>query len=393
MDETEGPLFPSMKDDEDERDTPGNPYDEPGFDLPHALDKRVHLEEENHEYLIIDGLKAYPGRIISGSSFYDFLTAVRKKSTSATEKYFAPSKVADFPTLLIKLPEPAPQPRANPESKTYAMALGTLFHWYAEQRIKGHTPEVPEAISREVKMFEKFFTEVVPPGFFCSAEVSLASFKHKACGTIDALHFNPVTKRYTIFDWKMSGGLFEVGKRTKAYPFLPGGAGYTSRYYYRDNVEISPGVRYRVYYPVKYTRTLLGYTTQQAHYRKLGNLNSMPCNTTIYIPVVHHTFIAEDIAGEPELRLIGIDLADRIPDYGIPIDAVQYGFHKRERIFRRLLGLKKESSPVKEEEPSAKRAHQEESEAEKEEEEQKPSRKRKREEEREEPREKRGREE
>jgi hypothetical protein len=60
--------------------------------------------------------------------------------------------------------------------------------------------------------------------------------------------------------------------------------------------------------------------------------------------------LAEDIGSDPELRLIGVDLRERIPGYGIPVKVIQYAFYKREKALKRLFEQEKEERKKQEEE-------------------------------------------
>jgi len=348
-----------------------NPYDEEPLVLPANPKKKVHMEKCNHEYVLMCGVEGYPGRILSGSKVWAFAVALKTGNPKTLAKYFEPiAEGTEFPTILNginletgeadiefeggQLERDLTPPKVDPNSGMYAAQLGTLLHWYAEHRILGYDIPRPPEVSVAASQVDDFFS-ILPPGFFSHVELGLGSFTYKFCGTIDALHYNPVTKKYAIYDWKSSKLIFEIGKEVLPGPWVKKEKTKSSKkekeeeeedpppgFVYYDDVEIAPGVKCRIFDPVAPPDKFIEYIVQLASYRRLAMLHGYPMDTFVYIPVAHHTLTPVGNDTKANLRLCRVDLTKPIErlDGATPIGVVEWILHYRRSALTRQLGLR-----------------------------------------------------
>jgi len=313
----------SKEEDEDERDTEDNPYPDKWTTITVSASARnMYMEESTHKYLIMKQDKGYSGYILTGSKGLAYAKACVKNNSLS--EWLEPPKTfeEDFPTFYeMKEERHKCQPHVAWGSRMRAAQVGKLFHWYVEQRIEGKDVGVPKGIEKEVKQLNRYF-EQVPIRYFAGTEVGFFSFRHRICGSIDALLHNPITGEYTIVDWKNSTVLFESGKPTRQYPLVESEnkKGYTDKYVYEDNFEILPGVFIRVYHPRNldnFNDKLFGHMVQTAVYRKLMLLNGKSVSHISYINVVSAQLESEAIGLDPELRVIRCNLRKVVKKYGV----------------------------------------------------------------------------
>lgn len=322
-----------------ERDVASNPYVEESK-CTAAFTGKVYLEQKSHQYYLRDDEGVYPDYILSGSSVVKYARALLSSPGEAME--FFPK--ADLTVLVVgsKPSREAKEPSVNMKSRARFLQLGTLFHWYAEQRILGRPTPRPSLIPEEARQFDAFF-DLLPPGFFSHCEVSVGSFLHKVCGTIDAIHFNGAEE--FIWDWKNHKSVFEPGKMvldsTRFVSSLGGRSVFSTRYFYVANQEISPGVVLpKVYHCVydKLDEGVFDYMIQQATYRKARMLEGRKVSTTAYLGIVTQSFHPD----QKELHPLALELARPLPQYGgrSCVEIVQWVYDTREYLLSMLLKKK-----------------------------------------------------
>lgn len=320
----------------DEVDTPNNPYDEPFIEIAESMNRKLHMESSTHTYLLIDGNRAYPGRIISGSKMLQF-ASILDKPEKLRSAFASPDmgdmKLSAYPSIYLPT-GPSSTPPQVLTGRMAAMSIGTLFHWYAEQRILGNRPEVPKEIVSPVAMFEKFYGGI-PENVERFTEVPVASFRHKVCGHIDFMLKDPETNELNIVDFKLSQKIFEKDKPVVEARdlHLPG---VSKKFIYENDVEIVKGFKHRVYVPMDPDANLFGYMVQQATYRKLNLLNSKPTSPFLSLAVPARDL--QFVPGIPEdsIRIVRFNVHTYYPKFGSPSGVTEWIFHERERRLKHI---------------------------------------------------------
>lgn len=347
--------YPGVPDRADERDVPVNPYPrDPQRHLGSAVEgvrfeSKASLDVRSHQYFLQDeNGQVYTDYILSGSNLVQYASLLLLKPDDAEEYLREQNKPQ--PVLLVAMAshqhrdlsdEP---PYVDLNSTQVAAQLGTRFHWYVERRIKKLPVNIPLYIEKEVAQFEKFYARLCDD-FFPICEMSIGSLRHKICGTIDAAHFDG--NEYQIWDWKNSKHVFDSYEILHESEFVPRVNGKRTRksnhFYYSRNTRISPHYVAKVlFHPCVSSMTKATFTKfiQTAAYRKIMILSGMPCSTKAYIGNVHPTMFTLPGEEEPELRIVELDLARPLANYGgkSAIEIVQWIFDTNERILAKLIG-------------------------------------------------------
>lgn len=210
--------------------------------------------------------------------------------------------------------------------------LGTALHAHLEARFKGMPPgectdmyplEEPQDLENVEAAVAHFGA-----GFFAHLEYRVGSFRHKICGSIDAIHVHPETGVWTIYDWKRANTLFEYGKETISSLFgAPSRDRRVSQKLMKDHYN--PNQYVPVYDQISRTSSLYTYMMQMAVYRKLCILNGHPTSTCAYLVVI--------IPNHPGIRIIELDMKRQCRNVASPIEAVEWIFHEREKHLIRYL--------------------------------------------------------
>jgi hypothetical protein len=219
---------------------------------------------------------------------------------------------------------------------------GTKLHAYIEHRLRGRTREecavaYPLAEKEDAVQVEAFLASLSTPGrgdgkgghHFRYLEHRVGSFRHKICGSIDAIWVCPVTGIWTIYDWKRAYLIFERGREILRDIYAPG-IGRRSRYVsakFCISSIAQQGKEKEETYEVIYTNVtrtdeIYKYMIQLAVYRLLCILNGATVSTEAYLVVfhpLHHTF-----------RKMRVDLTKPCKGIGSPIEVVNWIFHQRE---------------------------------------------------------------
>lgn len=149
---------------------------------------------------------------------------------------------------------------------------GTKLHAYVECRLNGKTQEESMNLflptePEEVEQVEAFFL-AHPRIRFVHSEYRVGSFRHKICGSIDALWQEKVDGQYVLYDWKRVWQLME-DNRTKVIELNE------HEYQIKPDAELA------------YSGDLVKYMIQLATYRKLLRLNGFRVSKTAYLVFFH----------------------------------------------------------------------------------------------------------
>lgn len=204
---------------------------------------------------------------------------------------------------------------------------GTKLHSYIEARILGMSKEdaarmypVPE--TEDITQVEAFF-EQFPIENIIHAEYRVGSFRHKICGSVDAIAQDPyVEDQVMLVDWKRAFKL--IHENVKNF-IRPRGYG-ANEYVLRRGVKVTDGLR--------------DYMIQLATYRKLLILNGFKVSSTAYLVVFHPT--------RESYERLEIDLTDVI----VEVEGI---FHEREVHIKKLFseGNEEEEETETEEEDNS----------------------------------------
>lgn len=359
--------YRSRTDHPSDMDVPYNPYHETHFTPPCFVEasQKVHMEKSSHKYVLItdNGKRAYPGNIISGSKLIAYANGLVKVEDGTlslkdfdrknlepfegkTEKDF----YDQFKTLFEPQDLPAPPPRIL-SGRMYQASLGNVYHWYVECFFLGHPQEKEKftVLEKELNQFHVWMKKI-PFDYVTNVEQVFGSNRHKLCGSDDACHFRKSKGKYHLVDHKRSSKLFERGKKSRHIRDYreneKPNSDYSNWYSYEDDVEISDGVRARVYHPHIVNDELFGYMIQLACYRKLRNLNGKPTSRIAYIWCVNEDFVEEDGEDETCVHVIRLDLGKSIKDFVniVPVGMIEWIFHEREKQVQR--NFKKRLEPL-----------------------------------------------
>jgi hypothetical protein len=207
---------------------------------------------------------------------------------------------------------------------------GTALHAHIEHRFLGLPREEclrdyplhdPQDLANVDMLMERY-----GPGYFKHLEYRVGSFRHKVCGSIDAIREDPETGEWTIFDWKRSNTLFELGKEIILSIY---GSVHDKKSGSRIFVEDYErrGVFIPQYGAITKTSPLYKYMMQMATYRKLCVLEGRQVSKYANIVVV--------IPNYPGFRIIELDLSRQCKTSPSPIEHVEWIFQQRERHLKR----------------------------------------------------------
>jgi hypothetical protein len=218
---------------------------------------------------------------------------------------------------------------------TLPSKYGTQLHHHLEQRIL-HVL-LKEEICRMYPVQEKedmeqidAFMERFPPGFFQHVEYRVASYRHKICGSIDAIHVDE-DGVWHVYDHKRSY-LFEPGKRI--LPDYYNASGYSAKDKISKKFTLGADGVYDVQnrHLVR-SDMVFHYMIQLATYRKLLQLNGQRVSNIVYLNMFHPTM--------DQFCLIRMRLGEKCKGTSSPVELVEGIFRAREKHVQRYFSVGK----------------------------------------------------
>jgi hypothetical protein len=221
---------------------------------------------------------------------------------------------------------------------TLPSKYGTQLHHHLEQRILGM--QIKEEICRMYPVQEKedmeqidAFMERFPPGFFRHVEYRVASYRHKICGSIDAIRVDDEGV-WHVYDHKRSF-LFEPGKRIVSDFYNV--SGYPAKDKISKKFTLGADGVYNVQnrHLVR-SDMVFHYMIQLATYRKLLQLNGQRVSNIVYLNMFHPTM--------DQFCLIRMRLGERCKGTSSPVELVEGIFRAREKHIQKYFAVKESGS-------------------------------------------------
>jgi hypothetical protein len=207
---------------------------------------------------------------------------------------------------------------------------GTALHAHIEQRFLGVPREEclknfplhdPQDLANIDMLVERY-----GPGYFKHLELRVGSFRHKYCGSIDAIREDPESGEWTIFDWKRSSRLFELNKEIVLSIYGSVQDRKAGSMIFVEDYE-RRGVFIPQYNSISKSSSMYEYMMQMATYRKLCTLAGKRMSKYANLVVIIPSFVG--------FRLIELDLSRQCKTSPSPIEHVEWIFQQRERHLKR----------------------------------------------------------